>query len=414
MDVLYEPTEPPQAATQRTAPALFAVLVLPYAFTTSVTSLLVPYLLRKYGVSVDQIAGIVVVANLPSIWSFLWSPLADVGLRRRSWMVLAALGAGATGGTAILGIQAPQALLTTLLFLMNLFGGLLSSTCGALLATMPAELRGRSAGWYQAGNTGGAALGGAVLIWLADRAALPALALAALAVLVLPAAAVLRIEEPPRALQAIGPQAAAMVRDVKAIFQSRRAWIGLTFLLSPVGSAAVSNLISGMGPDYRASGTEVLWVTGIGSGLLAALGSLMGGAVADKMGRLVSYPLAGGLACAFGLYLGFADATPVTYALGYSGYSVASGFAWAVYTAIVLDIVGHRQHAAASAYAVLNSAGNVPIAYMTWLDGLGYRHGGARGTMTVDAAANGGFAAGLLVLAIVVGRWSQRRLASQE
>jgi PAT family beta-lactamase induction signal transducer AmpG len=382
--------------------------VLPYAFTASVTSLLVPYLLRNHGVSVDQIANVVVVANLPLIWSFLWSPLADIGLRRRSWAVLAALGAGASGCAAILALDGSRAFLTTLLFSMNAFGGLLSSTCGALLAAMPAELRGRSAGWYQGGNTGGAAAGGALVIWLADHATAPAVAIAVLAGMTLPALVVLRIEERPPGRWAIEAQVAALGRNLKAIFLSRRTWIGLAFLLSPVGSPALGNLISGMGLDYRASGTAVLWVVGAGSGLFAALGALIGGTVADKIGRLISFPLAGGIACLFALYLGFADATPLTYALGYSGYSVATGFAYAAYTAIVLDIVGGSKHAAASGYAVLSSLGNLPIAYMTWLDGLGYRRAGARGAMAVDAAANGGFAVVLLVLAILMRRRWQR------
>ena len=89
--ILSASTESPEAPQLHNTPALFAVLVLPYAFTTSVTVLMMPFLLRKYGVSVDQIAEVVVVASLPSIWSFLWSPLADVGLRRRSWVVLSAL-----------------------------------------------------------------------------------------------------------------------------------------------------------------------------------------------------------------------------------------------------------------------------------------------------------------------------------
>jgi len=388
-------------------PALFAVLVLPYAFTIAVTALLTPYLLRKYGVSVDRIATIVVVANLPAIWSFLLSPLADVGLRRRSWVVFSALGAGLAGGAAILGAQGSTVLLTALLFLMNAFGGLLSSTCGALLTAMPVALRGRSAGWYQGGNTGGAAIGGGLFIWLADHASLPAVALAISAAIMLPALAALLIKEPPPVRRAIGPQVAALGLDMRDIFRSRRTWIGLVFLLSPVGSAAVGNLISGMGQDYQASGDEVLWVTGIGGGLLSALGCFIGGIVADKIGRMFAYALAGGMAGLFGVYLGFAPATPVTYAAGYSGYAVAAGFASAVFTAMVLDIVGHREHAAASGYAVLNSAGNLPITYMTWLDGVGYRHWGARGLMTVDAAANGGFGVILLLVAIFVTRGSR-------
>jgi PAT family beta-lactamase induction signal transducer AmpG len=403
--VTFAPAESPEAPEAHNTPALFAVLVLPYAFSVSVTFLLTPYLLRKHGMSVDQIARVVVVAGLPSIWSFLWSPLADAGLRKRSWVVVSSLGAGLAGAIAILSIDGSQAVLTGLLFMMNAFGGLLSSACGALLTAMSATLRGRSAGWYQSGNTGGAAAGGGLFIWLADHASVPILAGVILAAMLAPALAAWRIKEPPPVRRAIGPQISGMLDDMGSIFRSRRTWIGLVFLLSPVGSAAVGNLISGMGPDYHASGSAVLWVTGIGGGLLSALGCFLGGVVADKIGSMFAYALAGGLAAIFALYLGLAPATPFTYAAGYSGYAISAGFAYAVFTAMVLDILGRRKHAAASGYAVLNSAGNLPIAYMTWLDGLGYQHWGARGLMATDAAANGSFVIILLLVAIFLGRY---------
>ncbi len=415
VEILFAPAEPPQASHPPNPPALFAVLVLPYAFTTSVTILLMPYLLRKYGMSVDQIARIVVVSNLPLIWSFLWSPLADMGLRRRSWVILSALGAGLAGATAILGVQRSQALLTALLFLMTAFGGLLSSTCGALLTAMPIALRGRSAGWYQSGNTGGAALGGGFFIWLADHASLPTLAAVIFAAMLVPALAAVLIEEPPAPRRSLRPKIASLIDDLGELFKSRKTWIGLVFLLSPVGSAAIGNLISGMGPDYHASGTEVLWITGVGGGLLSALGCFIGGIAADKLGRIFAYPLAGALTSLFALYLGFAPATPFTYAAGYSGYAIAAGFTYAVFTATVLDIVGHRTHAPASGYAVLNSAGNLPITYMTWLDGLGYRHGGSHGLMATDAAANGSFAILLLLIAISLRRqWNNSQDSSTQ
>jgi predicted MFS family arabinose efflux permease len=188
----------------------------------------------------------------------------------------------------------------------------------------------------------------------------------------------------------------------------------LVFLLSPVGSAAVGNLISGMGEDYRASGEVVLWVTGIGGGLLSALGCYLGGLAADRIGRMYAYALAGGTAAVFALYLGFAERTAWTYGLGYSCYAVAAGFAYAVFTAMVLDILGHREHAAASGYAVFNSAGNLPIEYMTWLDGIGYQRGGVRGLMTVDAVANGGFGIILLLIATFFGKHWNQDAGSQE
>jgi len=38
---------------------------------------------------------------------------------------------------------------------------------------------------------------------------------------------------------------------------------------------------------------------------------------------------------------------------------------------------------------LLGASGNLPIAYMTWFDGVGYKYSGARGLMAVDSLANG-------------------------
>jgi MFS family permease len=385
-------------------------VVLPYGFTSSITVLLMPYLLRKYGMPVEQIAGVVAIAILPSIWAFLWSPLADTGLRRRSWALISSICAGAAAAAAILGIHDSAAMLTALLFLTNAFAGLLSSACGALLTVMPESLRGRSAGWYQAGNTGGAAIGGGAVIWLADHASLPVVAMATVAAMVLPALFALLIAEPAPVHKAIIPQLEGMAHDLRELLRSRRTWLGLIFFLSPVGTAAIQNLISGVGQDYHASGNEVALVTGFAGGMLAAFGCYIGGFVADKMNRMVAYALGGGLAAIFGVWLAFGPANGFTYGAGYSGYSIAAGFAYAVYTALLLDVIGKTKNAAAFAYSTLNASGNASIAYMTWVDGLGYKHWGARGLMATDAVANGGFMVILLLVAAYAGHhWHHKR-----
>jgi MFS family permease len=97
---------------------------------------------------------------------------------------------------------------------------------------MPESLRGRSAGWYQGGNTGGAAIGGGLAIWLADHASLPVVAAVIVAAMVLPALAAFLIEEPAAVRRAIGPQVIALAHDLGEVFRARRTWLGLVFFLS--------------------------------------------------------------------------------------------------------------------------------------------------------------------------------------
>lgn len=367
--------------------------------------MLMPYLLRKYGVPVNEIATIVAISMTPSVWGFLWSPLADTGLKRQTWILLAAWGQGVMAAAAILGVHAAPWVLMALLFTMNALAAVLGSCCGALLTRMPVWLRAKSGAWYQGGNLGSSAIGGGLAIWLADHAALPVVAAITATAMVVPALAALWIREEAPVRRAVGPQLAVMLADLRDVFRAKRTWMGMAFFLSPVGTGAIGNLISGVGQEYHASGDVVLWVSGVGAGLLAALGCFGGGYLAGRMNRMLAYALTGGLMAIFGFYLGYGPPTAVTYAVGYSCYAVVSGIAYAVSTALLLDVIGHRKHAAASAYATLNATSNLPITFMTWLDGVGYKRWGATGLMATDAVANTVFGALLVLLAIFGTRW---------
>jgi MFS family permease len=387
-------------------PWLFGVLALPYGVFNNVTTILMPFLLRKHGVPVDRIAEVVAISYIPSVWYFLWSPVVDLGLRRRTWILIAAGVSALCGGLAVMISAGSLAWLTALLTAGNVVVMLLSSANGAILTTLHPSMRGRASGWYQAGNLGGGALGGGATIWLASFASLPVMALACIAMTFLPALAALRISEEPRARLRPLVLFRAMGHDVWDVLKTPATWVGLLFFLSPVGSAAVVNLISSLGPDYHASDAEVGWISGFAFGLISAGGCMIGGFVCDRMKRTTAYALAGLLSAVFSLWLALGRATPLTYAGGYIGYALAAGFAYAAFTALELDVLGRRQHAAGTAYSLLGASGNVPITYMTWLDGVAYKRHGILGLMGMDTLANGLGAVLLLVFAgSIARRW---------
>lgn len=389
-------------------PWLFGLLAIPYGFSNAVTTILMPFLLRRQGVPVDRIAGIVAVAMIPTVWSFLYAPVVDLGMRRKTWLLLASATVAASSFGAVLMLPVSLPFLTVLLFIAAAVSGLISTACGALMTTLSTEVRGQGGGWYNAGNLGGGAVGGGLVIWLADRMTLPLLGASVAAIMFLPMLSALLIRESARGRVEVLPQLKNMLRDMWEVLKSPRTLTGLIFFLSPVGSAAVSNLISGVGPDYHASDNEVMWVAGLAGGLLCALGSLIGGYVSSRMNRMVAYTLAGGLCAVWALYMGLARHTALTYGVGYSGYAVAAGFAYAVFTALVLDVIGERKHAAGTAYSLLVASGNLPISMMTWVDGIGYQKWGVKGLMGVDAVANGGGALVLLAVAYYSRRFWRR------
>jgi hypothetical protein len=65
-------------------------------------------------------------------------------------------------------------------------------------------------------------------------------------------------------------------------------------------------------------------------------------------------------------------------------YAVITGLTYAGFTAFVLEAMGTG--AAATKYNVFASLSNVPISYMTTLDGWAYTRWGAHGLLNAEAA----------------------------
>src|SRR5579862_2058843 len=90
-----------KAWSQRPPPWIFGITVLPYGVFFGFITTSMPYLLRSAGVSVERIAGIGALALAPPVWYFLWAPLADVGLRKRTWLILTSALSSACLGAAL-------------------------------------------------------------------------------------------------------------------------------------------------------------------------------------------------------------------------------------------------------------------------------------------------------------------------
>ena len=400
----------PEPSPRYNPPWVFGIVQIPYGAFNAVITVLMPFLLRKHGVPVDKIADVVAISSIPNFWYFLWSPVVDLGLLRRTWILIAAGVSALCAWIAIEWAAASLPQLTALLFAGNIVSMLLSSSCGGVLSTTTdPQARGRASGWYNAGNLGGGALGAGATIWLAGFTPIIGLAFFSAAMVFLPALAALSLFEEPSPHMAPAALFRALGRDVWELLRAPTTWVGLVFFLSPVGSAAIANLISSVGPDYHASDAQVAWVSGIAGGLLSALGCLLGGFLCDRMSRMTAYASAGLLSAVFSAWMALGKPSPLTYTGGYAGYALSAGIAYAAFTALELEVLGKRRHAAGTAYSLLGSSGNFPISYMTWVDGAAYKRAGARGLMGADALANGlGALLLLLFSATVARRWIAR------
>lgn len=394
----------PDGAARRTPPWIFGITCIPYGVAASFSMITMPKLLRDVGLDVGDIGWLSAVALLPAVFQFLFAPIIDLGLRRRTWLLIsAALGAACLGGALLLPLPARTGTFAALVFAAQLFTGLIGTCNGALMsATLTDDQRGRAGGFYNAGNLGGGSISAGLTLTLLPIASRPTIACAVAAMTILPALAVLAIPEPPRPRREARAAFATMWREVSGTLRAPAGWTGILTCASPVGTAALTNLFSALAADYHASERMVAFVDGYAAGVVTAAGSLAGGLLCERMNRRRAYLLSGALSAACAVGMMAAGLTPTVFAVGVSVYMFVAGICYAAFSAMVLETVGAAGSMAATRYTLFTSAGNLAIAYTTPIDSHLHAGHGARGVLGVDAVLN---LAGIAILAVVFRRF---------
>ena len=77
--------------------------------------------------------------------------------------------------------------------------------------------------------------------------------------------------------------------------------------------------------------------------------------------------------------------TPIPFALAALAYNFLQGINYTAYSALCFQLVGSSNPLASTQFTVLFCAINLPISYMTWVDGRGYALFGLRGLFATDA-----------------------------
>jgi hypothetical protein len=384
------PSDTAAPAHSLTAPSRFLWIVLPYAtcigFTTNGGLSL---LLRNAGMSVGDVANAIALLGIPSSIYFLWSPLADLWVPRRVWYLLSTLAAGAAlaAGAWMLGRDSQASV--WVFFAGMFFCMLISSSYGGLMASMfaPAN-RTRAAAWAQASNLGGGAIGPGVILYIALHYSGAVWGLAAALLVIIPAISVAGLKEP---AHAPSPGFAIHLRHVGAELRETcltpKNFFGLLLLIAPPGAGALIGLLPAISQDYGVAGIDVVWINGIGGGLLMAAGCMAGGWV-PRFDRRIAYALAGALNAIPAFFLVFAPPTFHVYMAGTVVYLFTIGLTSTLSMDLVLDVVGAAGRSGSLRYSILTAMSYIPIAYMTWLEGLASNSYGFHGVPFVEALSS--------------------------
>lgn len=399
----------PPVDLRPTQPWLFFFLLLPTNLCAGFCLVVLPYVLHQRGVSVEQTSAMLALCIAPQSLRLLWTPLLDLGLRRRSFHVGAALLATLLlpVATRLVERQDLRAL-TVLLVVMNVAMTTSDAALGYLSATTVAvQQRERAAGYYSAGVVCLSGLSGGAILALHEpfgalARVLPALPLtfigdglcAPLVALVLLS---LRIREPAPVRMPLVPHLGALFRDVWRQLRSPRSWTAVLLCLAPLCVGAATNLFGTLASDFHAGVGHVTFATGLNAALGSAAGAIVGGRLAARLGSRRTYLLVAMALAGDALAMALGPATPTCYVLGCLGYAVFSGVAYGAFFSFVFEMVGPSV-GAATGYGIYMCASNLALAYVTFLDGQMYRFGGRLGLLLCDAATN--VAGVLLVVAV--------------
>jgi MFS family permease len=139
--------------------------------------------------------------------------------------------------------------------------------------------------------------------------------------------------------------------------------------------------------------------TGLLAGLVSAVGCLAGGWLSDQMDRKRAYAATGVFLAVIAIAMAVGPHNEVGYAVFTLAYQFGSGLAYGAFTGFVLEAIGRG--AVATKYNALASLSNIPIWYMTEVDGRASEAWGPDVMLFVDAATE---IAGVIVFLTIAWR----------
>jgi MFS family permease len=411
-----------EASTPRHAahPFLFLVLFIPFGAVPGFLTVALAYELKKKGIDTSDIAIVVGLSYICLLLKWLWAPLVDTLLTRKTWYVGSTLVSSLgfwLAGKAAMGEHPSLVAVSAWLTISNFMSTLLAMAVESLMAaTVPDDQRGRAGGWSMAGNLGGQGLGGGLSLWLIESAGFSSAASGALlgVLCALCCAALAWVDDARPLLKVEGQVEAAGRKGVAAnlraigtdlweLLRSRVGILALMICLLPIGSGAAQNLWSPIADEWHASADVVAFVTGAMSGVISAAGCLTGGWLCDRMDRKTAYCLFGFLLCVVAVGMALCPRTSSQYVFWTSAYAFVVGLCYAAYCAVVLEAIGKT--AAATKFSFLSAVSNSPIMLMTFVDGWAQGRFGTKGMLWTEAATG---VVGIIVFASVAGATKRR------
>jgi MFS family permease len=180
-------------------------------------------------------------------------------------------------------------------------------------------------------------------------------------------AALMIVPTPARTLSKAGllKSIAVPLKELWQLIRNRAGLLAFILCFLPIGTGAV--VFPSIASEWGASAKTVELITGVLGGVIMALGCILGGWLCDRMDRKQAYVWFGIVQAGSGIAMALFPHTQFMFIVWVSIYSFICGLTYAAFSAFVLEAIGRG--AAATKYNALASLSNVPIYYMTNIDG---------------------------------------------
>jgi PAT family beta-lactamase induction signal transducer AmpG len=381
-------------------PWLYSLLIAPSAVVANgvIQGGVLAFLLSQQGIGSEARSHVVWLLALTTSLYFLWSPITDFLVRRRTWLLIGALLSARFMAVAFHEKSLTSTTSMVLMFLSACCSQLVVSSCGGMMGELRLERSRRVAGsFYQGGSMAFGAAAVSVLVWMSARVGRGTLGMIAAALIAVPALFALATpQQEVIARTTFAEERRRIWDEFKATFLRWEAVPYTLIMLFPMASGAAVGLLTGVARDYGVNGDNVAWMNGFVGALLMAAGSLAATLIPARIRASVAYLTLGLINAATIAVLWLGPQTAGTYYLGVTLYLFTVGTCYALFTAVVLEFLGHSGKSGSGRYSIINSLGNVPVLYMIALDGWGGSKWGARGLSGTEAVVGGIGAAVLL------------------
>jgi len=387
-------------------PVAYAVLVAPFGAMSGYVTVAMAFLCTRHQLSVEDGALLIASGMFPHMWKFLWAPIVDTTLTRKTWYRLSAVlcAIGFVAMSAVPLEQSNLGVLRAVIFLANLASTVLGMSVEGIMAhATPPERRGRVGGWFQAGNLGGSGLGGGAGLWVAthvpsEATPQPWISGATLGLLCLACTLALAMVPEVAAERRTGslPRAVAGAAiELWHVVRTRAGMLCALLCILPMNSGTATNVLAQaeVAAKWGADENTVALVNGVLNGIISAVGCLVAGELCARFSSRVVYAGVGALLAAVSVTMALLPFTRANFITLSLLYVFVVGLSYTAFTGFVLDAIG--KGAAATKYNAFASLSNTPITYMGLVLAWAQTNWGEKGMLFTDAGA------GLIGLALL-------------